>query len=527
MAPVLRNLLDNPRLRLTLLTPESALPSGALDRDVAWVHSSDLVDPTPFLDPGHVLLITGTQFDASTTDAAYAAYVERLAARSVTGLGFGTEVIRDGTPDGLRRACLTAGLPLFEVPYRTPFIAIARAAADLVAEETYARRTWALKAQRAISLAALRPNGLAATLAELSHQLGHWVALYDATGALDRVFPATAPRDLVAGAVRTEAATLLRRGRRASSSIVVDGETLTLQTLGRGDNLRGVLAVGGATDLDDAGTQVMTSVIALAGLALEQNHELDNARSLLRTGLWHALVSGDVDLARTVVRQMWGDLPREPVRVGIIDVDRRMLDTLGESLELRVADQPGALFHAVDGERMLVCFGRDARRLPQELARAFDLKIGLSDEVDYAHLARGRDQAAHALDRAREGDEPVVAFSSIARQGMLAFLAHADAQEIGRATLAPLIDRDAAEGTALVESLRVWLEENGHIERAAARLGVHRHTMRARIADCGRVLGYDLDSFHARADLWAALLALGPAEDGVARPALPAGSREP
>ncbi|WP_233563780.1 helix-turn-helix domain-containing protein [Cryobacterium tepidiphilum] len=509
MAPVLRNLLDNDVLELTLLTPEPELPPGVLDVGVAWVHSSDLLDPTPFLDQGHVLLITGTQFDAATTDAEYAGYVGRLAARRVAGLGFGTEVIRNGTPVGLRLACLEAGLPLFEVPYRTPFIAIARFAADLVAEETYARRTWALKAQRAISLAALRPNGLAATLAELSHQLGHWVALYDATGALDRVFPSTTPRHLVAGAVHSEAVALLRKGRRAGSAIVVDGETLTLQTLGRGESLRGVLAVGGASGLDDAGHQVVTSVIALAGLALEQNHELDYARSLLRAGLWHALLSGDVELARTVVRQMWGDLPREPVRVGIIAGDQRTIDTLSESLDLRVADQPGTLFYAPDGATVIVCVGRDAADLPEALADSFDVTMGVSDEAPYSQLHRAREQAAHALARAHDSGERVVAFSSIARQGMLAFLAHADAQEIGRATLAPLIRHDEVEGTALVESLRVWLEENGHIERAAARLGVHRHTMRARIGDCERVLGYDLGSFHARADLWAALLALG------------------
>lgn len=506
---MLRDLLDNERLQLALLTAEADLPPGALNREVAWVHSSDLVDPTPFLDPGHVLLITGTQFDAATTDAEYDAYVGRLAACNLAGLGFGTEVIRKGTPDGLRRACLAAALPLFEVPYRTPFIAISRYAADLVAEETYARRTWALGAQRAISLAALRPNGLAATLAELSHQLGHWVALYDATGALERVFPATAPHDLVAGAVRTEALALLRKRRRAGSSIVIDGETLTLQTLGRGDNLRGVLAVGGASGLDDAGAQVVTSVIALAGLALEQNHELDYARSLLRSGLWHALLSGDVPLARTVVRQLWGDLPREPVRVALVEVDQRMSDALGESLELRAADQPGTLFHAPDGGTMVVCLGPDAAGLPRSLAEAFDVRIGLSDEADYAGLGRAHEQAMHALERAREGGEELVAFSSIARQGMLAFLAHADAEEIGRATLAPLLAKDAADGGALVESLRVWLEENGQVERAAGRLGVHRHTMRARIAECERVLGYDLGSFHARADLWAALLALG------------------
>ena len=43
---------------------------------------------------------------------------------------------------------------------------------------------------------------------------------------------------------------------------------------------------------------------------------------------------------------------------------------------------------------------------------------------------------------------------------------------------------------------------------AAQALGVHRHTVRSRVALAERLLGRDLSGFHARADLWAALLAV-------------------
>ncbi|MGN6126015.1 MAG: PucR family transcriptional regulator ligand-binding domain-containing protein, partial [Humibacter sp.] len=161
-APTVRLLLARRELSLRLLTPQDALPDGALDASVSWVHSSDLDDPTPFLTPGQVLLTTGTQFASADSD--YDGYVARLVASGVVALGFGTEVIRD-TPPGLIEACLRGGMPLLDVPYRTPFIAVARYAADLVAEQAYARNTWALAAQHAVSLAALRPDGLDATLA--------------------------------------------------------------------------------------------------------------------------------------------------------------------------------------------------------------------------------------------------------------------------------------------------------------------------------------------------------------------------
>lgn len=508
MPPTLRRLLSNPELDLRLLTAESALPAPALDQVVQWVHSSDLADPTPFLSDGQVLLITGTQFDpAATAPADFLPYVLRLRARGLAGLGFGTEVIRDGTPDGLVAACLEAGLPLFEVPYRIPFIAVSRYAADLAAEELFARNTWALKAQRAISLAALRPDGLTATLAELSRQLDHWVVLFDATGSIDRVFPPDALSSSTLAAVSAEATRLLRARRRSSGTIVTGGETLTLQTLGTSGHLRGVLALGGAGELDQAGQQVVTSVIALAGLALEQNTALDRAVGHLRSGLWHVLVSGDTRLASDIAMQMWGAMPAEPVRVGLVDSPIDGVDALSEWLELRVAEHPGALFYAADDGRIVLCFTDGSASPVEELTSGFALKAGLSDAVGYADLARAHDQAGQALDRAREGDERVVSFDTISRQGVLAFLARTDAREVARTTLEPLIAADDANGSALVLSLRTWLEHNGTFDSAARQLGIHRHTLRARVAEAERLLGRDLSSFHARADLWAALLA--------------------
>ncbi len=507
MPPTLRRLLGNPELDLRLLTAEAELPAGAIDQPVQWVHSSDLADPTPFLSPGQVLLITGTQFDpGALAPGDFAAYVERLSTLGLAGLGFGTEVIRD-TPDGLVVACLDAGLPLFEVPYRTPFIAVSRYAADLAAEEAFARNTWALKAQRAISLAALRPDGLSATLSELSHQLDHWVALFDSTGTVDRVFPPDALGASTLAAVSAEATRLLRARRRSSSTVVSEGETLTLQTLGTSGQLRGVLALGGARELDQAGQQVVTSVIALAGLALEQNSALDRARGHLRSGLWHVLVSGDTALASDIAAQMWGPMPAAPVRVALVDAPSDGVDVLSEWLELRVADRPGTLFYAADDARVVLCFGDDAGEVLDDLTASFGLRAGVSDAVGYDELARARAQATQSLERAREGDERIVTFDTISRQGVLAFLARTDAREVARTTLAPLIAADEANGTMLVTSVRTWLDHNGTFDSAARELGIHRHTLRARVAEAERLLGRDLSSFHARADLWAALLA--------------------
>lgn len=517
MKPTVQTLLDRPELALALLSRVSDLPPAELRAPVTWAHSSDLADPTPFLDAGHVLLTTGTQFEAGTagTAAAFAdEYVRRLRATGIAALGFGTEVIRDGTPDTLVDACARQGLPLFEVPYRTPFIAIARLVADLLAEDAYARHTWSLAAQHAISLAALRPDGLSATLAELSHRIGAWVGLVDAGGSLDREAPTAGLAQPELGEVVGEARSMIRRGQRASRTLVA-GESVgrpqrvTLQTLGSGGALRGVLAIGDSTELDQAGREVVTSVIALAGLALEQNRDLDRARGHLRSGLLRGILAGDAELAGRVASEMWGPLPTAPVRVAVTDAPPLAVDRLIELLELRVEERGGRLFFGRDEATVVILVEEADAAVADEVAAEFELPVGVSDPVALDAVALAHEQALRALERARETGSGVVAFDEISRQGVLAFLARTDARAVALATLAPLSEHDAAHGTVLLATTRAWLEHGGQYDATAQALGVHRHTVRSRVALAERLLARDLSGFHARADLWAALLAVG------------------
>jgi hypothetical protein len=509
MPPSLRTLLAKGPLGLALLTPEPLLPDGALDQPLTWVHSSDLVDPTPFLEPGQLLLTTGTQF---ATDAAddFDAYIQRLVALGLRGLGFGTEVVRVGTPDGLVNAGLRHGLPVFSVPYRTPFIALAREVADLLTQETYARQNWAADAQQAITRAALRPDGLRATLAELSRQLRSWVALYDSTGELHLSYAAEPGAGSALEPVGREARRLLQRGRRASVTLADAGPTATLQTLGGRGRLSGVLAVGAETPLDSAGTAVVDSVIALAGLALQQNRDLNRARANLRAGLLHALLADGWDLASAISRDTWGPLPAEPLNVAIATIDDGSSDTVTDFLELRVERERGTIFFARQDDKLVLCLGRTARQLPAELSERFGLAVGVSDETGWAGLDRAIDEAAQAEVEAVRDGIAVLDFHSIAQRGILAALSRTELRTTAQSMLAPLDAHDGEYSTEFRRTLRVWLECDGRFDTAAELLGVHRHTVRNRIRVAEQLLGRDLQVFATRADIWAALMATAP-----------------
>lgn len=504
-SPTLRALLSRGDLRLSL-TGEDHLEPGTLDRAVRWVHSSDLWDPTPFLSEGLVLLTTGTQFQEAPDDAAaFRGYVHRLAARGVVGLGFGTEVVRDGIPPALVDACRDERMPLFEVPYRTPFIAVARANAEAIAAQAYSRRSWALAAQRAIALAALRPDGLGATVAELARQLDTWVGMYDAAGELSREHPADGLAPATAESLGREVAGVLGRGARAGSSLRIDDQPFSLQTLGRGGHLRGVIAIA-AGDLDHEGRGVVTAVIAMAGLALEQQQGLSRARGALRAGLVQTLLADDPALARRIARELSGPLPPAPVDVAVTDASASRTEAIAELLELRVDERRGALFFGRGDDGLVLVVPSGDHTVIDEVAERFGVRIGISEPSGYDGFAAAVAQAAVARDR---GHGPVSSFAEVGRAGVLSALSD-DARALARAELAPLTVHDADEGTHLVETLQVWLDNDCSHEASARALGVHRHTVRTRLALAERVLARDLSSFATRAELWAALRALDP-----------------
>ena len=107
-------------------------------------------------------------------------------------------------------------------------------------------------------------------------------------------------------------------------------------------------------------------------------------------------------------------------------------------------------------------------------------------------------QAARALRRARP---PAVPLARHARTPGLAELVPPDeAATHARSLLAPL-----ADSPALAETLRAWLSLHGSWDRTAVALGVHRNTVRQRIARCAALLGVDLDDADVRMELWFAL----------------------
>ncbi|MEZ5088234.1 MAG: helix-turn-helix domain-containing protein [Micropruina sp.] len=92
----------------------------------------------------------------------------------------------------------------------------------------------------------------------------------------------------------------------------------------------------------------------------------------------------------------------------------------------------------------------------------------------------------------------VARFADLVRAGVLTQLTGADAIAVAEAYLAPLRAHDRAHDTALLHTVRAWLECDARIDATARTLGIHRHTVRARVAQAQKLLGVDLAGFPAR-----------------------------
>jgi hypothetical protein len=71
--------------------------------------------------------------------------------------------------------------------------------------------------------------------------------------------------------------------------------------------------------------------------------------------------------------------------------------------------------------------------------------------------------------------------------------------------LGPLVDYDATHKSALVETLRVFLEHSGSWAATSAELHIHVNTLRYRISRIAELTGRDLTRFADRVDLYLAL----------------------
>jgi len=151
-----------------------------------------------------------------------------------------------------------------------------------------------------------------------------------------------------------------------------------------------------------------------------------------------------------------------------------------------------------------------ARKIRVELAGRFGEVQAAASRVAPTHALRMTfHEARCALEavRLRNGDAPDVAtYADLGAFQLLLSLQDDEALlSYCRSVLGPIENGEGDYGDELVRSLDVFIENNGHWEKAAAALFCHRHTLRYRIRRIEELTGRDFSSARDRIEFWLAL----------------------
>lgn len=145
--------------------------SGALGRQVSWVHVVGVPDAPDFLSGGELVLTTPINLPEDAEGQQR--YVEAMARKSIAGLVLAVGRHVDHAPAALRDSAEACAVPLVEIPYQTRFIDIARKLNQRITQENMDMLERALEIHRVLTQLVLDGGDLqqlAVTLAELIGQ---------------------------------------------------------------------------------------------------------------------------------------------------------------------------------------------------------------------------------------------------------------------------------------------------------------------------------------------------------------------
>jgi purine catabolism regulator len=194
-------------------------------------------------------------------------------------------------------------------------------------------------------------------------------------------------------------------------------------------------------------------------------------------------------------------------------------DAAAPLLEGALSRLRGGGLVAVRGGLLCAVIDATAAELdPVETAR--QVRAALADELGPVRAAASRAAPTQALRlsfhearcaleavRSQNGAAPEVAsYADLGAFRLLLSLQDDDALlSYCRTVLGPVEQGDGEYGEELLRSLDLFIEHNGHWERAASALYCHRHTLRYRIRRVEQLTGRDLSNARDRIEFWLAL----------------------
>ncbi len=527
----------------------------SLNLPVRWVHISEILDPTPWLSGGELLLTTGMQLDTPEQAREYAA---RLADHHLAGLGFGTGFKHAAVPETLLEVAAEREFPVFEVPYELPFIAITEAAFTQLVNEQYAVLRRALAAQERLERIVLSERGLEALVSALATLIGAAVVVFDSRG--EPLQQHAFRRELEPGALETLRGEVRERARRREArafvpSLFEGNQGLALPVAadgaprpernGRNDPARPgrdhvrppeawLVAIKDAGPLSDFDRLTLHQAVTIVALELLRSRVAGDTERRLAGDVLDAIVSGELsgsELARRLGPFGLSDrvaaivLGRDgDARISPGSLEAALWSGLREeatpALVASVGQLACALVAGGADEDMFALGDRVAAVAERELDGS--VRLGIGRAMSTADARRSFHEARCAMEALGMGvagssngngsgpssaSRPRIAtYKDLGSFQLLLSLQDEEALRLFcDSILGPIEASEGPYGGELMRSLEAFIEENGQWERAAKRLYCHRHTLRYRIRRVEELTGRNLSTARDRIEFWLAL----------------------
>lgn len=438
---------------LALASGASLRPLAPFDaaRAITGVHVSELDDPGRYLDGGELLLTTGIPLHAHSADL----YVARLAEQGIGAIGIGLGEGWEHAPSALVERCRATGIPIFAVPDGVPFLDVSRAFWSLAGRGGQEEAMRTAHAHTRLVQAAAGPDPITAVVRVMAQAIGGWVAWLPIGqgGSAETLHPPSLQGMLPS--VRADVERSLLRSGVEAASFVSHGSTVVAHAVTDGERTRGALALGAGRPFGSSDRQLALTATALLRLL--------NAR------------------------ERGGPTPEAWIA------------------ELAFRGEPAAARALADASDI-------------ELPMLFRVLAGDGSTVDGGFGAGTAHAGVHLTLLSAEADATPdsgvlsgpVGLEDVAAAAARVMALHRTDPDAGARTdphsrSRRWADLLASGDTELRRTVIAYLRNRQQAERTARELGVHRNTIRPRIATAEKMLDASLDDPDVAAELWLAL----------------------
>ncbi|MEU4232181.1 PucR family transcriptional regulator ligand-binding domain-containing protein [Nonomuraea sp. NPDC026600] len=510
----IQSLVDRSSLELGVLVPGRP---GALEEPIAWVHNTELPDPSAYVREGELVLTNGVWLDRVDPER----FVRHVKKAGAGGIVFGLRAELPATPPALIEACREEELPLLEISIAVPFTAVSEAVADMLADERKQSLVGMVRRGDALATAISRGAGASGVLDVLRRDHDLPLAVVD---RMARSL-AVAGADLAADQLHAVAAGLARHPPALEVDLGEVGRVALFPVGAVGDIDAALICLRPLRELAAAERAALEQTARFLSLEVAKQQAVQAIEMRFACELLEMILSGGRRATEVPGRlRAFGVDPGGPLAVCAVAFAQ------GEAATMHgLAEVIGELF-AAEGVPAVVAGGtqdvvavlpwrhpeRELPLLAQRLVRGVERRFpgrrpvaGLSGIAAQTAELRPRllqsREACRVLRRTSTGPS-VRAFAELGTHRLLLGMLDAETtHQFSGELLGAMKDHDARRDGELELTLRTFLDHDGQWGATAAALHVHVNTLRNRLAKITELTGRDVGRTEDRVDLFLAL----------------------